>query len=195
MSKWNDGRLYPVDFSEELCRALYLQERKSIWMLNEAVHTYALDGTPIFGKRGGPKAVGVTLTEMALARQAVWTHNHPRVSALSIDDVQRAFESQVAELRAIDPIWIYRLRDSDGWPAEKWIPMLRAIGLELARAREEGVDDVQERNHRAMVAGANSLGLTYSSTRWSPPLSFALRLRGWFIAKRDSRRHSNRQGH
>jgi hypothetical protein len=187
-SKWSDGRLYPVDLSEALCRALYVQERRSIWLSHELVTTYSVDGTFIFDKRGGPNAVGLTIGEMAVARQAVWTHNHPWVSALSVDDIQRAFESQVAELRAVDPKWVYRLRDPGGWPASKLEPMLLAMGIELARAKREGVADIQERNHLGMAAAANAVGLTYSRNRWSPPLRFVLAIRAWLNQTR-SRRH------
>ncbi len=180
---WRDGRLYPVDFSDALCRALFVQERRSIWLTDECAHAFALDGRLIFEKSGGPSAVGFTWQEMAAGRGAVWTHNHPRLSAFSVDDLQRAFEVQVAELRAVDPKWIYRMRDPDRWPTDKWAPMMRAIGTAIERAKGEGITDVQERNHLGMTAAANAVGMAYSRNPWSPPLGLLLVIRGWLIAR------------
>lgn len=180
---WDNRDVYPLDYSEALCRVLHAQERKSIWLWREAFCAFTVDGTLILEKRGGLKAVGLNLAEIDAARRAVWTHNHPRISAFSIDDIQRAFEGQVTELRAVDPKWVYRLRDPDGWPAFKWRPLLLAIGLETNRARNAGATDRQESNHLGMGAAANATGMIYTRTQWAPPLGILLRARGSLIAK------------
>jgi hypothetical protein len=166
---WDDTNLYPIDLSETLRRNLYRQERATVGLSHEVLHAYQADGTLIFRKDGGPKSVALTLQERASAAQSVWTHNHPKVSTFSVDDVERAFECKLAELRAVDTKWVYRLRDPTGWPAQKWAPLLLALGLNAKAARARGVEDIQECNHEGWIAATTSLGMFYTRTKWSPP--------------------------
>jgi hypothetical protein len=165
-----DSYLYPTDFSEALAWRLYLQERETVHQPYEVLYAYRPNGQMVFRKHGHAKAISLALADIDLARESVLTHNHPEVSTFSVDDLDRAYECRLLELRAVDRRWIYRLRDPGGWYIEKRRPLLLALGRGAMEARIGGMKDKQECNHAGWLAAADAVGMTYSRNAWTAPL-------------------------
>ncbi len=75
----------------------------------------------VFEKEGEQSYVGFTEEEMVLMKDKILTHNHPKGTSLSFDDVKLAVKCDMKEMRACGKEYVYYVRrPENGWNVIEW---------------------------------------------------------------------------
>ena len=80
----------------------------------ENARAWGPDGNQVLDKAGAKHSVGFTQKEIDAMRGGVATHNHPNLGSLSFDDITFAKTADLAEIRAIDPKYRYKVTPPKG---------------------------------------------------------------------------------
>lgn len=132
------------------------------------------DGNVLLEKAGGDNEITYTREEFAAikGKDATFTHNHPAVRSLSLEDADFASAAGLREMRAIDSRGnLYRMQSTRAgvWPgrerirevyAEKKKEVIVKLAQEMARGlpKETAYEQV---GHRTWLAAAPELGIRY----------------------------------
>ena len=114
------------------------------------------DGKVVIDKRGAKYSVNFTRDECNLMKDCIFTHNHPRGwaadekrwahigNSFSIDDVSLAVFNDVAEIRAVTPLYTFSLKRPDGgWGNFKNVKSFRqSLNKQNTKVREILLDAV-----------------------------------------------------
>ena len=125
--------------SEELTRKVTAMENKI--RMNKKFETavgYDKDGNIVLDKRGQAYSVSFTKEECRSMKNAIFTHNHPRGwaadekrwahigNSFSIDDIAFAVFNDLAEIRAVTPLYTFSMkRPEGGWGTFKDVKSFR----------------------------------------------------------------------
>lgn len=75
----------------------------------------------VFEKEGEQSYVEFTEEEMVLMKDKILTHNHPKGTSLSFDDVELAVKCDMKEMRACGKEYVYYVRrPENGWNVIEW---------------------------------------------------------------------------
>ncbi len=72
------------------------------------------NGELLFTKTGTEHNVPFTEEEQRLMKGAITLHNHPVITSFSVKDVKTSSELGVAEMRVIDPAFVYIMKPPEG---------------------------------------------------------------------------------
>jgi hypothetical protein len=82
----------------------------------ESLYAFDASGNMVLSKTGGQRDIELSLLEVARLRDTVLTHNHPRGTSFSGDDVQVATVADLVEIRVVTRQWRFSLRrPAAGW--------------------------------------------------------------------------------
>lgn len=79
------------------------------------------NGNVLLYKKGTESAVYFTENEISRIRGniAVMTHNHPRETSFSVDDIKFAINNNIGEIRVVSSHFTYTMKSSDNWKSYK----------------------------------------------------------------------------
>ncbi|MBI4493277.1 MAG: hypothetical protein HY690_10865 [Chloroflexi bacterium] len=168
---------------EQVVRALEDKIRSNP---TESAHAFDQNGTLVLSRSGGQYEVSFTSADIAHLRDTVLTHNHPRGlsyptgdpraqgNSFSLSDLELATRAQVAEIRAVTPVWRHSMRrPSTGWNAQYFHTVLepafsrhdQAVQAEFLEAIRTGsltpAEATARHYHEVWLRVANELGLQY----------------------------------
>jgi hypothetical protein len=105
------------EFSPEASQRLFQHEHDHRHDRKEQAMIMSPDGTIRFKKDGKRNFVEFTTDdEFAMLEGCVFTHNHPKSTPLSVDDVKMAIQCNMKEIRCMGPNGtLYRLGTTKGW--------------------------------------------------------------------------------
>lgn len=114
--------------------ALLLVERQLRLLPHEVALAFDEAGTLRLFKVGGDSEVAFTDEELLRLRDALFTHNHPSQSFLTVRDIEFACHHNVAQLRAVAGPMVHVLtRPVAGWPLAR---CRQLVATEQARLRK-----------------------------------------------------------
>jgi hypothetical protein len=120
------------------------QQRRGL----ERVGIIAPSGDMILLREGSASVVEFARAELAMLRDATITHNHPKGTSLSPEDVRLAIRGGAKEIRAVGHAYGYRIAPRGAWPSEA------DVGGWMATAETE----VRQRFQAAIQAAAQDPG-------------------------------------
>ncbi|NOY63595.1 MAG: hypothetical protein GXP10_10695 [Gammaproteobacteria bacterium] len=162
-------------------------ELKIVGRKTEKAIAFDEDGTVLFEKVGGKSSITFTRKELLPLRGKVVTHNHPRGTSFSPEDIKLAADFGFAEMRAVGSNYAgvshrYSMRPPDsGWSEDFWKKTVepavkrhhaaetnRAASAILAgKIKRADMADVDfEHWHRVWRAVARETGIKYSRRVW-----------------------------
>ncbi len=152
----------------------------------ESLHAVDQNGNVVLSKQGAQYEVDLSPAEIALLRDTIVTHNHPRGlgftssdprsggNSFSRDDICTACDASVAEMRAVTPVWRFIMkRPASGWDTQYWqqviYPVFRQhdlqVGLDFWQAIGNGAmtraQAEAQHYHEVWTRVARDLGLDY----------------------------------
>lgn len=102
--------------SAKIRRTLRKTERSFTPSTNEQSVVIGSNGDVLFSKEGGPEKIRFSLSELALMKDAIVTHTHPGIASFSRSDIGLAAVNELAEVRAVDDVFVYSMRPpKEGW--------------------------------------------------------------------------------
>lgn len=178
---------------EELTRKITAIENEI--RMNKKFETgvaYDKDGNLILDKRGQAYSVSFTREESKLMKNAIFTHNHPRGwaadekrwahigNSFSIDDIAFAVFNDLAEIRAVTPLYTFSMkRPEGGWGKYKDVKSFRtAMNRQNTKIREELMKAVEKESITPEQAGAIHYHLLWKRVA---------KKQGWNYSKRKTR--------
>lgn len=176
--------------SEELTRKVTVVENEI--RMNKKFETgvgFDMDGNVILDKRGQAYSVSFTAEECRSLKNAIFTHNHPRGwaankkrwahigNSFSIDDVAFAVFNDLAEIRAVTPLYTFSIkRPESGWGKFKDVKSFRtAMNRQNTKIREELMKAVENESITPEQAGAIHYHLLWKRVA---------KKQGWIYSKR-----------
>ena len=136
-------------------------------------------GDVVFSKKGKKSSVSFNAKELEKFRGNRLTHNHPRNTSFSIDDIDVSAEFGVTEIRACGRKYIYSMKPGEtGWNKkyfdEKIKPLYnkydKEVYAELAPQVKSGKLSYEEWNmihhHKVWERVSKDLGLDYKQMEW-----------------------------
>lgn len=105
-------------FSEKAKQQLYRDERIISGNNYETALVYDKDGNRIFRKKGKADSVGFTSSEIRKMKNCVVTHNHPKGSGFSAEDILSLRSTHATEMRACTNNGVFIIRQPTTWPVE-----------------------------------------------------------------------------
>jgi len=181
LEKWyNDIYLEKASEKDKrLVQALRKTEAQLIKRKTEKVVVFADDGTIVFEKAGGESSVSFTPDELRLFENNILTHNHPRGSSFSMDDVALATFWNLKGIRACGSQYRYYLnRPASGWSREMWKKKIKPLAekidndvfqrfSELINKGELTPEEANYRHwHEVWSRVAKEVGLDYGREEW-----------------------------
>jgi NAD+--asparagine ADP-ribosyltransferase len=183
LEKWyNDIYLELEKASEKdkrLAQAIKETETQLIKRKTEKVVVFADDGTIVFEKAGDKSSVAFTAGELRLFKNNILTHNHPRGSSFSMDDVAIATIWNLKGIRACGSQYRYYLnRPASGWSREMWEKKIKPLAEKvhnevfqrLSELINKGKLTIEEANyrhwHEVWSRVAKEVGLDYGREEW-----------------------------
>jgi SPP1 gp7 family putative phage head morphogenesis protein len=102
----------------------------------ETAHLFTPEGEKVWSKQGNRSSVGFTQQELAQFKGNVLTHNHPRGSSFSPEDIALACKYDLAEIRASGSVARYSMAPPEGgWNQNLWNksihPMMKKVDGEI----------------------------------------------------------------
>lgn len=181
-----------MDTSNPVIAAVVRTEEGRIRVLDhEEAVVVGADGGIVLRKGGGKDFVSFTRDEMALMKDRVLTHNHPAGwttprpdprfvgNAFSSADVRLAMDANMAEIRAVTPVYVYSLkRGAETWGGTVWDDVVRGeyekrfgeVQLEFILAINSGTMTVEEAEarhwHEVWSRVFGTLNMDYSREEW-----------------------------
>lgn len=137
LEKWYNN-IYQEKAAEKqkrLAQAIKETETQLIKRETEKVVVFDDDGTVVFEKEGNKDSVSFSVDEVRLFKDKILTHNHPRETSFSTDDVQLVMAWNLKSIRACGRQYRYYLnRPETGWSRELWENVVEPLAR---RAHEE----------------------------------------------------------
>ena len=138
------------------------------------------NGNVVFKKTSNtPNYVRFTRYEVSRMKGNIVTHNHPRGTSLSTDDVRLAMTGELAEMRAAGKRYRYSIKPGPaGWSEDLW---KRTIEREVARINQQVFSEFKpltnsgklsyadaelQHWHEVWTRVARTTGLIYERTEW-----------------------------
>jgi hypothetical protein len=103
---------------------------------------FASDGKLVLRREGDADRIGIRTNEFAAVEGTVFTHVHPQGGNFSPDDLERAFELKLAELRVVTRMFRFSVASSAerySWPGGK------ALGRLIAKHQPGAIAEVKDR--------------------------------------------------
>lgn len=130
-------------------------------------------GRVLLRRQGLADRVGFSPRELRRMHGATFTHNHPGESGFSPDDLARAGEAQVAELRVVTPLFRHVIQDFPNLPESKWHALFEIEQQKLAASLIDQVrtgtlnpkDFGPQTIHLAWVRIAAKMGFSYERSK------------------------------
>ena len=181
LEKWyNDIYLEKASENDKrLVQAIKETEAQLIKRKTEKVVVFDDDGTIVFEKEGNEKRVSFSVDELRLFEDKIFTHNHPRGSSFSMDDVHLATYWNFKGIRACGSQYRYYLnRPASGWSREMWEKKIKPLAekinndvfqqfSELINKGELTVEEANYRHwHEVWSRVAKEVGLDYGREEW-----------------------------
>jgi hypothetical protein len=181
LEKWyNDIYLEKASEKDKrLVQALRETEAQLIKRKTEKAVVFNDDGSIFFEKEGNEDSVSFSVDELQLFEDKILTHNHPRGSSFSMDDVHLATYWNFKGIRACGSQYRYYLnRPASGWSREMWEkkikPLAEKIHNDVFRQFSELINKgkltPEEANyrhwHEVWSRVAKEVGLDYGREEW-----------------------------
>ena len=181
LEKWyNDIYLEKASEKDKrLVQALRETEAQLIKRKTEKAVVFNDDGTIFFEKEGNEKSVTFSVDELQLFEDKILTHNHPRGSSFSMDDVHLATYWNFKGIRACGSQYRYYLnRPASGWSQEMWKKKIKPLAekihndvfqqfSELIDKGELTPEEADYRHwHEVWSRVAKEVGLDYGREEW-----------------------------
>jgi hypothetical protein len=181
LEKWyNDIYLEKASEKDKrLVQALRETEAQLIKRKTEKAVVFNDDGSIFFEKEGNENSVTFSVDELQLFEDKILTHNHPRGSSFSMDDVELATFWNFKGIRACGSQYRYYLnRPASGWSREMWKkkikPLAEKIHNDVFQQFSELIDKgkltPEEANyrhwHEVWSRVAKEVGLDYGREEW-----------------------------
>jgi hypothetical protein len=181
LEKWyNDIYLEKAsEKNKRLVQALRETEAQLIKRKTEKAVVFNDDGSIFFEKEGNEDSVTFSVDELQLFEDKILTHNHPRGSSFSRDDVALAMFWNLKGIRACGSQYRYYLnRPASGWSREMWEkkikPLVEIIDNEVFHQFSwlinKGKLTPEEANyrhwHEVWSRVAREVGLDYGREEW-----------------------------
>ncbi len=130
-------------------------------------------GQVLLRRQGLADRVGFSSRELRRMHGATFTHNHPGESGFSPDDLARAGEAQVAELRVVTPLFRHVIQDFPNLRESKWHALFEIEQQKLAVSLIDQVrtgtlnpkDFGPQTIHLAWVRIAAKMGFSYERSK------------------------------
>lgn len=181
LEKWYNN-IYQEKAAEKqkrLAQAIKETETQLIKRKTEKAVVFADDGTIVFEKAGGESSVSFTPDELRLFKNNILTHNHPRGSSFSMDDVALATIWNLKGIRACGSQHRYYLnRPASGWSREMWEKKIKPLAEKInndvfqqfSELINKGKLTIEEANyrhwHEVWSRVAKEVGLDYGREEW-----------------------------
>lgn len=121
------------DKQKSLAQAIKETEAELIKRKTEKAVVFADDGTVVFEKAGDESSVSFTSSELRFFENNILTHNHPRGTSFSMDDVALAMTWNLKGIRACGSQYRYYLnRPQSGWSREMWDKKIKPLAEKIA---------------------------------------------------------------
>ena len=181
LEKWyNDIYLEKASEKDKrLVQALRETEAQLIQRKTEKAVVFDDDGSIFFEKEGNENSVTFSVDELRLFEDKILTHNHPRGSSFSMDDVELVTFWNFKGIRACGSQYRYYLnRPASGWSREMWKkkikPLAEKIHNDVFQQFSELIDKgeltPEEANyrhwHEVWSRVAKEVGLDYGREEW-----------------------------
>lgn len=175
----DDGR------SPRLSAALHAAEIQWPGSEGESAYIFTPEGTQVLHRQGQATSVEFTHQELRHFARNVVTHYHPEERSFSAEDVHRAVDERVAEMRAVTLRYTYSLRPPEsGWKgnwadnfASKYRSTLQDASNDLSRQVDEHKLSSQDANdavlHHVWMRMAAESGWRYERTLWRDRMAAA----------------------
>ena len=137
------------------------------------------EGAELLRKVGSADSVALKVSELAQLRDNVLLHNHPGTlpEGFSVDDVRLALWHDMAQMHAVDAIYLYSLERPQGvrWGADYWAKVepvwsrvTKDVAERLQLAREQGKISAEEllvlQEHMTCLEVDDEIPIGYSRT-------------------------------
>lgn len=172
---YNDGNKR----SPALNKAIDAKEREIAGRTTEKGYLFDPEGNVILSKVGGESSISFTRDELTEFANNILTHNHPRDSSLSPDDVALAATWNLREIRAVGAENRHSMRRPEsGWSRDYWdntiLPSANRhnneVRTEFTQKIRSGEMTIEKANklhwHEVWTRVARELGLDYSKESW-----------------------------
>lgn len=104
----------------------------------ETAHIWDTDGNYLFGRNGIENKISFTDDEVAMMKNSVFLHNHPRGNTISRQDARMIFEHDIAQMRIATAKGRFVLqRPEGGWPGNAWEEWQRCFRIEGGRHKKD----------------------------------------------------------
>lgn len=162
-----------------LNKVIDVKEREIAGLNTEKGYLFDPHGNVLLSKVGDRSSIGFTETELALFSNNVFTHNHPRDSSFSHQDIGLAATWNLSEIRAVGVENRHSMRRPvEGWSLDYWENTIqpavdrhnneiRAEFTQKIRSGEMTVDKANKLHwHEVWTRVARELGLDYTKESW-----------------------------
>ncbi len=181
LEKWyNDIYLEKASEKDKrLVHALRKTEAHLIKRKTEKAVVFNDDGSIFFEKEGDKNSVSFSVDKLRLFEDKILTHNHPRGSSFSMDDVELVTFWNLKGIRACGSQYRYYLnRLASGWSREMWKKKIKPLAekihnevfqrfSELINKGELTPEEANYRHwHEVWSRVAKEVGLDYGREEW-----------------------------
>lgn len=182
LEKWyNDIYLEKASEKDKrLVQALRETEAQLIKRKTEKAVVFDDDGSIVFEKEGNKDSVSFSVDEVRLFEDKILTHNHPRGTSFSAEDVRLAMLWNLRGIRVCGRQYRYYLnRPETGWSRELWEnvvePLARRVheevyGMFIALIRQGKLtpEEADARHwHEVWSRVTREVGLDYGREEWN----------------------------
>ena len=137
------------------------------------------DGSVAIDRVGGKSGVGFTSADYPAMKDAVITHNHPRGTSFSVEDIRSSQRVDCQEIRAVGVGHSYTyslIRPNFGWPPNmtaEYIEIDADVLMDFARQIHSGKMTIEQAQathaHEVMVRLSKKLNLKYERSERTKP--------------------------